>query len=66
MERSMCKRSLRGPRGDMTLPPMPIEFKGGALGSLDPVFQEKKAEPRVISQGLMTAYFDGLRAHPPR
>ena len=63
----MCGKSRQGPRGGtVTLmrPPLPVELKAAAsLGTLDPVFEGKRPEPRRIPATLMTAYFDGLERH---
>ncbi len=61
------REEAQGPRGGtVTLmrPPLPVEFKAAALGSLDPVF--RKAGGGSIPQSLITAYFDGLERHSNR
>ena len=58
------REEAQGPRGGtVTLmrPPLPVEWKASALGSLDPVFQKTGATS--IPATLMTAYFDGLERH---
>ena len=60
------REEAQGPRGGtMTLmrPPLPVEFKAGSLGSLDPVFQKQEVKATSIRQTLLTAWFDGLEQH---
>ena len=51
--------------GTVTLmrPPLPVEFKAAALGSLDSAFRAQKAENTGNIRTLMAAYFDGLERH---
>lgn len=54
--------------GTMTLmrPPLPVEFKGDSIGSLDPAFKEQPSGRTAIPQGLIGAWFDSLERHDAR
>ncbi|MBV8902430.1 MAG: hypothetical protein JOZ22_02245 [Acidobacteriia bacterium] len=71
MEAIDVREESNGPRGGtMTLmrPPLPVEFKAAAAGSLDSltraiVPRPEKPDAMALAQNLMTAYFDGLEHH---
>ena len=62
------RTEFQGPRGGtVTLmrPPLPVEFKGDSIGSLDPAFLDTRLESRSDYAGLVTAYLDGAGHFTP-
>jgi hypothetical protein len=58
------RTEFQGPRGGtVTLmrPPLPVEFKGDSINSLDPAFLREQAGR--VDLHLITAYLDGLERH---